>query len=250
MDLGGWRHLHPSQTASKEAPLCWRRSCRTTPGERQRRSPTVREKGKGGALPAAEVFLSQRKIKTLSLTPYSSKTWQEDPAKVLILKDRSWRGGVPPVPTSKHQPAETQEKPSSKQSPGKFIFGSQGRRLSRISRCTARNYFAVGAPVFLAGYTTSQDLLCHVGTPSLGRIQRLRTSHATKTSVSPIHWFIFSLDSTATARLAAKFAASWIAFQPTVAVPAFVRGRHRPEPGTCAGTDRPARPRQRCVRWR
>jgi hypothetical protein len=54
---------------------------------------------------AAEAVLSQRKIKTLVLSPYSSKTWREHPAKVLIPKDRPWEG-VPPVPTSKHQAAE------------------------------------------------------------------------------------------------------------------------------------------------
>jgi hypothetical protein len=45
--------------------------------------------------PAAETSLSERKIKTLPISPYSSKTWLENPAKVLIPKDRPWEGGTP-----------------------------------------------------------------------------------------------------------------------------------------------------------
>ncbi len=60
-------------------------------------------------------------------------------------------------------------------------------------RLRLSSYFLAGSAAFLAGSTTSQELLCQVGTPSLGRIQRVKTSHATKKSASPIHWFIFKL---------------------------------------------------------
>src|SRR5271169_6159311 len=39
--------------------------------------------------------LSERRIKTLRISPYSSKTWREILSKVLILKDRP-EGGYPP----------------------------------------------------------------------------------------------------------------------------------------------------------
>jgi hypothetical protein len=45
--------------------------------------------------PAEETSLSERKIKTLPISPYSSKTWRENPAKVLIPKDHPWEGGTP-----------------------------------------------------------------------------------------------------------------------------------------------------------
>jgi hypothetical protein len=45
--------------------------------------------------PAAETSLSERRIKALPISPYSSKTWLENPAKVLIPKDRPWEGGTP-----------------------------------------------------------------------------------------------------------------------------------------------------------
>ena len=45
--------------------------------------------------PAAETSLSERRIKTLPISPYSSKTWLENPANVLIPKDRPWEGGPP-----------------------------------------------------------------------------------------------------------------------------------------------------------
>jgi hypothetical protein len=70
--------------------------------------------------PAAETSLSERKIKTLPISPYSSKTWLENPAKVLIPKDRPWEGGVPPLPTSKHH---AQKNPSFQATTKKFIFG-------------------------------------------------------------------------------------------------------------------------------
>jgi hypothetical protein len=45
--------------------------------------------------PAAETSLSERRIKILPISPYSSKTWRESQAKVLIPKDRPWEGGYP-----------------------------------------------------------------------------------------------------------------------------------------------------------
>jgi hypothetical protein len=44
---------------------------------------------------APETSLSERRIKTLRISPYSSKTWRENPSKVLIPKDRSWGEGYP-----------------------------------------------------------------------------------------------------------------------------------------------------------
>jgi hypothetical protein len=69
--------------------------------------------------PAAETSLSERRIKTLPISPYSSKTWQENPAKVLIPKDRPWEG----VPS--YRPVNTTRRKihPSKQPPRKFIFG-------------------------------------------------------------------------------------------------------------------------------
>src|ERR1035437_9579916 len=69
--------------------------------------------------PAEETSLSERKIKTLPISPYSSKTWLENPAKVLIPKDRPWEGAHPPLPTSKHH---TQKNTSFQATTKKFIF--------------------------------------------------------------------------------------------------------------------------------
>src|ERR1019366_177096 len=69
--------------------------------------------------PAEETSLSERRIKTLPISPYSSKTWRENPPKVLIPKDRPWEG-VPPLPTSNHH---TQKNTSFQATTKKFIFG-------------------------------------------------------------------------------------------------------------------------------
>ena len=62
--------------------------------------------------PAAEEVLSQRKIKTLSLTPDSSKTWQDNHAKVLIPKDRPWEGGYHQCQPVNTRPQKKPKKPS------------------------------------------------------------------------------------------------------------------------------------------
>ncbi len=63
--------------------------------------------------------LSERRIKILPLSPYSSKIWRKNPAKVLILKDRPWEGGYP-----RYRPVNPKHKKYllPKQPPKKFIF--------------------------------------------------------------------------------------------------------------------------------
>jgi hypothetical protein len=79
--------------------------------------------------PGGGTSLSERRIKTLRLSPYSSKTWRENPAKVLIPKDRPWEGGTP-LPTSKHQ---TQKNTSFQATTKKFILGrTNGELASQI----------------------------------------------------------------------------------------------------------------------
>jgi hypothetical protein len=76
--------------------------------------------------------LSERRIKTLPLSPYSSKTWRKNQAKVLIPKDR---GGVPPLPTSKRQ---TNKNTSSQATTRKFIFGRTDGEMRTASQISLR----------------------------------------------------------------------------------------------------------------
>jgi len=73
-----------------------------------------------GARVGGGTSLSERRIKTLHISPYSSKTWRVEPAKVLIPKDWPWRGVVPhylPVNTKRRKMQ------SSQATAKKFIFG-------------------------------------------------------------------------------------------------------------------------------
>src|ERR1019366_9901460 len=72
--------------------------------------------------PAEETSLSERRIKTLPISPYSSKTWRENPPKVLIPKDRPWEGGYP-----RYRPVTTTRRKihPSKQPPRNLFSGEQ-----------------------------------------------------------------------------------------------------------------------------
>src|ERR1035438_7150120 len=67
---------------------------------------------------SSETSLSERRIKTLRISPYSSKTWRENPAKVLIPKDRSWKG----VPRYRPVNATTKEYTLPSETPRNFIL--------------------------------------------------------------------------------------------------------------------------------
>src|SRR5271157_1717870 len=82
-----------------------------------------REKAKApipGARAGGETSLSERRIKTLPVSPYSSKTWRKNPAKVLIPIDRG-EGGTP-----NYQPVNT---PRTRKPPKKSFPPTHHQRI-------------------------------------------------------------------------------------------------------------------------
>src|ERR1035438_1441418 len=76
---------------------------------------------------SSKTSLSGRRIKTLPISPYSSKIWRENPEKVLIPKDRPWEGGPRHYPVNTRQP-ENPKKPVAPTCPENNYFLANKRR--------------------------------------------------------------------------------------------------------------------------